>query len=366
MPIDGHCGRDFDPPVLDRGRDIDPPVRLDELSPLRDIDPGRGVSLRIVFQDIFSLPFEEPMPAVDSDWEDLPEKEATSTAKRALRKRKSVNSPPESSFETVKERAARFKKSRQSKMSTRHSPKSTPKTNRPQGHRPVPDITTPGVPDGGNPFSQFKTTPGNPGTPTPGAVTGEKEKGSSDTQSDQLAAMMAEMKALTGQMKGMEGRLRDDIHGVEEGVDSKLGAAFRTLEERVEKNEKNLPALVTSIVDDALNTKLKGILPAISRAPRTPKDQDSQREERYWTARRSLRMWPLPGSNPRKEVEIFVLSRLGLGTEFVNSMGPVTCRPTGSTRPANIKNEYSVTFTSKAVRDAVRGAASRLGACAEP
>ena len=47
-------------------------------------------------------------------------------------------------------------------------------------------------------------------------------------------------------------------------------------------------------------------------------------------------------------------------------MGPVTCRPTGSTRPANIKNEYSVTFTLKAVRDAVRGAASRLGACAEP
>ena len=65
-------------------------------------------------------------------------------------------------------------------------------------------------------------------------------------------------------------------------------------------------------------------------------------------------------------MEIFLLTRLDMGTDFVNTMGPITVNPTGTVRPAHIKNEYTVTFANKAVRDAVRASASKLGASSAP
>ena len=156
-----------------------------------------------------------------------------------------------------------------------------------------------------------RSTPGGPraGAGNLGALgagRGEKEKSAPTSEGSTLEKMMKQMAEMNGFMKGMEGRLRDDIKGVEAGMEAKFGKALKGLEDRVVRNEKELPKIISGIVDRVVDEKMKKALPGGSRGacagPSNPK------EERYWLARRSLRMWPIPGPSPRKSVEIFPVS----------------------------------------------------------
>ena len=56
-----------------------------------------------------------------------------------------------------------------------------------------------------------------------------------------------------------------------------------------------------------------------------------------------------------------MLSKLGMTTEQVSKVGPVTLHPSGSKGPGALHNEYICTFPTKEIRDMIRGNASKLG-----
>ena len=71
------------------------------------------------------------------------------------------------------------------------------------------------------------------------------------------------------------------------------------------------------------------------------------------------------GTNLRTAVQGFLLQHLGFDDTFVNGMGPLSVTRIERRRPAgNIADEAVVTFHTKEIRDTVRGAAFKLGACA--
>ena len=76
------------------------------------------------------------------------------------------------------------------------------------------------------------------------------------------------------------------------------------MEGRLEKNERDLPAILEGFWED--KTK-GGFPPAGASAPAGPA---LGREERYWKCRRSLWVWPLEAGTEDK-LEIFLLSKLG-------------------------------------------------------
>ena len=137
-------------------------------------------------------------------------------------------------------------------------------------------------------------------------------------------------------MREMEGRLREDITSVKTDVEAHVTetrAAVAELRDRVDQGEQDLlkkiedvETRVTDKIEEKVVEKLKGILPGMpgpSRPHAGPVRQSDAREECFWKARRSLRMWPLRGDSPRMEVQAFLLSNLGFDASFVNTMGTI-------------------------------------------
>ena len=115
------------------------------------------------------------------------------------------------------------------------------------------------------------------------------------------------------------------------------------MEDRVERGEKDLTERIQQFVekkmeekfeeclddvlDEKITEKLKEFLPLGRGASGPPQVRGGApldaKEERFWKVRRSLRMWPIKGDYPRKEVQAFFLGYLGFDAPFVNSMGAI-------------------------------------------
>ena len=102
---------------------------------------------------------------------------------------------------------------------------------------------------------------------------------------------------------------------------------------------------------------------------------DPQERDRYWLARRSLRVWPIQGPDPRSSLIVFLRDRLGLvDNQFLGSMGQVTIKmicanpraAAGRSDPPKIRDEATVIFYTVEMRDAVRSAAANLAKTPEP
>ena len=130
--------------------------------------------------------------------------------------------------------------------------------------------------------------------------------------------------------------MREDITSFKTDVEahvSETRAAVAELRDRVDQGERDLSkkieaveTRVTDKIEEKVVEKLKAFLPGIpgpSRPQGGPGRQSDAREERYWKARRSLRMWPIRGDSPRTEVQAFLLSNLGFDASFVNTMGTI-------------------------------------------
>ena len=87
--------------------------------------------------------------------------------------------------------------------------------------------------------------------------------------------------------------------------------------------------------------------------------RDERKEAKFNVARRSLRLWPLPGG--RKEaLEDFLLNKLRLDKDFVDQeLGEVVLKRTREPRNKN-QDEFIVTFETRQVRDAIKAAAPNL------
>ena len=97
----------------------------------------------------------------------------------------------------------------------------------------------------------------------------------------------------------------------------------------------------------------------VSDRPVFTASRSEKQEVKFWTARRSLRLWPLPGGS-KESLEVFLRQKLRLDKEFVDEeLGQVAISRTKEPRNKN-KDEFIVTFESKQIRDAVKAAAPNL------
>ena len=124
-------------------------------------------------------------------------------------------------------------------------------------------------------------------------------------------------------------------------------------------------------IKDVVNEKLKIKLPEAMKPTRGGASAQrlalrQAKEERYWAARKSLRMWPIEQGNPRKAVQGFLLGCLGFEPRFLNDIGPITVVRVERKWPGSIQKEVVVTLASKEVQDSVRAAAHRLANYATP
>ena len=86
-------------------------------------------------------------------------------------------------------------------------------------------------------------------------------------------------------------------------------------------------------------------------------------EDKFWQARRSLRLWPIENGD-RTGLEEYLRTKLRMDERFVKEeLGEVTItkpRDPRSKDKDKAQNEYVVTFENKQVRDEVKAAASNL------
>ena len=85
--------------------------------------------------------------------------------------------------------------------------------------------------------------------------------------------------------------------------------------------------------------------------------KSDKQEARFWIARRSLRLWPIPGGK-REQLEDYLKPKLRLDDTFIQEeLEETTIVRTREPRNKN-KDKYIVTFKTKQVRDTVKAAAS--------
>ena len=149
----------------------------------------------------------------------------------------------------------------------------------------------------------------------PGAVPADREP----TLQEIMDEMNKKMNGQTQFMQGMEVRLGDRLGSLETGMVSVHKKVDR-LEERMDSNEHQLPEVVARIVRDELS-KLEDGGAGSTRGRRDPIEA-----ERYWLARRSLRLWPIQGPDLRLSLRIYMAQRLALSPELVNRAGQGTIK----------------------------------------
>ena len=193
----------------------------------------------------------------------------------------------------------------------------------------------------------------------------QKHQGAS--ASKEAAPPKTTMDDLKGLILGVDSKLVNmgtRIDEVEAKLDDRLNDVTEdvaNIRQQMSDQESDLPrvveAVVVGLVDRVVSDKLKGWAPQAgphqkAGAPSAP----NPKEERYWVARRSLRMWPLEGDRLAHAVHVFLLSRLGFNAAFVNGMGPISGTRTGAKKLDPIRDEWEVVFSTKEVRGGEQGA----------
>ena len=151
------------------------------------------------------------------------------------------------------------------------------------------------------------------------------------------------------------GRLGLELKNLELKMDGKMDTALESvaaLEERLDKQERDFPAILEGFWSDKIGSMPSGARPASGAT-------ELGREERYWKARRSLRMWPLEDGT-REKLAVFLLSKLGMPYQVVDNLGPLEIAPASGNGKGRIQREFVVTFENKEERDRVRSNASKL------
>ena len=115
-----------------------------------------------------------------------------------------------------------------------------------------------------------------------------------------------------GRLKGMvDEQLR------EAGFDPDLTAGMMTPASKVQARAENVSRTYASVT-----TAPRGIVLDVT----DKLTQQDRREERFWECRRSLRLWPVSGTD-KKDLDDFLVGKLRMDRSFVeNDIGPVKIR----------------------------------------
>ena len=184
---------------------------------------------------------------------------------------------------------------------------------------------------------------------------------------------------MRGMLNGLEDRFNKrmdtsdtGLHTRIEQVDKNLGTKIQvvssdleSLKRRVADNERGLDRRIESVVsriNGAGPTNQPGVRPrpiSAAPAPGASAQNTSYKEERYWRARRSLRLWPVKGADLKAALSNFLVGPLQMDPEVLNDVPSFEVRRVRATR-SKIEHEVIVVFPDIETRDAVRAAAPKL------
>ena len=152
------------------------------------------------------------------------------------------------------------------------------------------------------------------------------------------------------------------LEGKQQGMDNKI----EEIRKEAEKQASELPARVEDLVARSLNGGREGAGPR----PRRPTARGSAtaatgsaREEKYWEARRSLKLWPIIGQDIKAGVEKFLRENLDMPREEVEDLAIVAKKqqlPLRRGGESTRRQEALVTFGTVEERDRVRSMARNL------
>ena len=149
---------------------------------------------------------------------------------------------------------------------------------------------------------------------------------------------------------------------------------LETLKLRVQQNEAGLDVRIESVLNKMSGPSTSG-LPGngvrpcpLSRAPQaqarpqmgpqTGAADDSRRQDAYWRARRSIRLWPVK-CDLRSSLSIFLVDELDMDPDICEEIDSYEVRRVRSAR-GRVENEICVTFPNVETRDAVRAMAPNM------
>ena len=151
---------------------------------------------------------------------------------------------------------------------------------------------------------------------------------------------------VTSDLASLKKRVEDN----ESGLDQRIETAITRFARRGPGDRQRLSLADQSRVSNGNSLRTSGP---------TTKAADSYKEERDWRARRSLRMWPIPGPDHSASLRKFLADSLGLEEAFTREVDAYQVRPVRSTK-SKIPHEATVLFPDVETRDSVRSAASNL------
>ena len=155
------------------------------------------------------------------------------------------------------------------------------------------------------------------------------------------------MQGVEDKVKGMVG---DQLRMM--GFDQDLSAADLTVRSSVRQADSYASAL-------SVGTGTGSSTLTDSRLSAQSKSKEDKREDRFWLARRSLRMWPVQDPS-REGVITFLKDRLRMDADFIEEeLGLVAVRKVRDPR-SKLKHEVVVEFETKQVRDSVKAKAVNL------
>ena len=132
--------------------------------------------------------------------------------------------------------------------------------------------------------------------------------------SKEHAILLGGMRAvLQEELRKTEQKLADRIGLVEVGVNT-LRSDLVSLESRVDDVERRLEEKVSEAV--AVHSRSnRSLMLGLESNPNI----QSSRDSRYWKARRSLRLWPVPGEGEQKKTNLlrFLANKLRLGEDVL-------------------------------------------------
>ena len=145
-----------------------------------------------------------------------------------------------------------------------------------------------------------------------------------------------------------------------------------SLKRRVDKNESGLESKIEKVVQrlamggnsrqpfnhTGVGPRPRPLLSA-SNTGDLQTHRDTYKEDRYWRARRSLRMWPVRGPDLKSSLTAFFRDTLMLDDDIVATVPQLEIRGVRSTK-SKIVDEVIVVFPDLDIRDAVRAAAYNL------
>ena len=135
---------------------------------------------------------------------------------------------------------------------------------------------------------------------------------------------------------------------------ARMQSEILTMKKKADTQARSLSAVVEDIVTRKLSTN-----PNPAPLPRPLTTSANTFEKKYWLARRSLRVWPIPGPDYELSLLQFVIERLKIPAGRIER-GEFTVVPVISTGVNNVKDQVIVTFDSIRTRDELKSAARNL------